>query len=78
MGWPRPKTKEQGVQGEFLNSGNARNRKNVKILNLQCLGEDHDELKVIFPTASLRLSKKVPPDHFFSDVVFNYPAKEYL
>ena len=48
MGWPRRKTEEERVQEELLCSGNARNRKIVKILALKCLGGDHDKLKVVF------------------------------
>jgi hypothetical protein len=53
MDWPRRKTEEQGVQEELLNSGNAKNRKIVKILVLKCLRGDHAKLKVVFSTASL-------------------------
>ena len=56
MGWPRRETKEKGGQGELLNSGNARNRKTIKILALKCLGGDHDKLKVVFSTASLYIN----------------------
>ena len=54
MAWSRRKAERvAGVRKIPPNSGNASNRKTFKILTLNCLGGDHDKLKVFFSTASL-------------------------
>jgi hypothetical protein len=53
MGWPRRDAEEWEVQEELLISGNARNRKTIKILARKYLGGDHGKLREVFSTASL-------------------------